>query len=316
MQQVILLFFFTVFCSPGWAESTPLPLSFEYEVGYWQAREGGLAFTTQPSDVFTTIDYTESSLVSPTFHWNVGFDLGLAYEFMPSWAVSLDWMYLHAKGTGSQNTTEFEGIFPVRSIFDGVTMLDYARQAEAFWKLEFNRLNVDFVKSWQPYSFFSTSLVTGLSNVWIAQRGYVNYSGGSFAAGVDENLMSSHCFAIGPKLGVIPKFFLGKGFSLYGLFSMACFGAFFHDKQQETFALQEKASSHHDQTVFRWNFDASSGFEWKKFFPKKQFTLSLELGWDYFYFNRQNVFKHAQIHLSSQGNLIISGGHFKLGWIF
>jgi hypothetical protein len=263
---------------------------------YWQSHEGGLSFVTQPSSVFTTTDYTTTSLVGPNFAWKPGFRLTADFAFPCSdWALGMHWICYNGSAAKSIAAPSFEGMFPALSINEGTLVGDFATGANMTWKLKSNILDLlaETTASWKDR--FALGAMLGLRSAWFYQSIHTTYHGGSFNAGPDLVEMKSHFYGIGPRVGLVPIAFLPCNFSIYGGGGASFFYGFFSVKESEEFVGVEVGSIHRSPQGFRWNGDAKAGLLWAYNFRDPCLTLIVDVGGDYLFFNRQNAFRRAEV---------------------
>jgi hypothetical protein len=285
---------------------------------YWFSQQNGLGYTTKPESTFTTSDFSKGNLVHPHFDWEPGFRIDAAYKFKEShWTLGADYIWYHGKAHGSKSAEVTEGMFPALSFSDDTLPSDYIDKASMHWRLHANLFDVYAAYEWLCSSSFSITPSLGLRNVWLHQKAKADYSGGTFAAGTDTVHLKSRFYALGPRLAFKPQFFWGKCFSFYSEGGISVFGGWFNVHQNEEFLDVTRAKLHRKLTKVRWSLDATAGIVFSHD-TSKNTQVSLDLGFDYMIFFRQNQFEHgSQYHLRSQGTaLTLYGAHAALGLRF
>lgn len=293
--------------------SSETSLYFSGALLYWQSHEEDLSFTNQPSSVFTTTDFTKTSLVGPNFSWEPGFRVTADVGFPCSrWALGFHWICYNGKADRSKTAGEFEGMFPVLSINPDTLVGDYTTSASTNWKLRTNFLDILAEATISCSNRFSLVPSIGLRNAWIFQSLHTTYTGGSFNAGSDVVRMRSDFYGIGPRFGLTPWISLPKGFGLYAGGAVSLFYGFFRITETETFVDKEIGNIHKSPQGFRWNGDATIGFLWQYLFSESCMRLILDIGGNYLFFNRQNNFTRAEEIGSASGDLSLYGVHGSL----
>ncbi len=286
-----------------------LPISVDYALLYWKAIEQGLGFTNASSDVPTTSDFTERSLVRPDFEWNYGLRLGAGYAPSSSSLIDVNWVHYHGRSHQHQHADVLYGMFPAFSLNEDSLKGDYVTSAEIHWNLTLDIIDALYHKNFDYGKWFSIAPNIGIRSVWIAQHGDVSYKGGTFNAGEDFISLGSHFYGIGPRIGIDPRVHFGSHFSLYGKAAAALFYGWFHVQQEEEFVGIDLAHEARRIDGCRWNIDLTGGIEWARLVNSKRWHLDIDLGIDYLFFNHQNEFEHNR-HMSGQGkNLHVWGGH-------
>ena len=90
---------------------------------YWTAKQESLNYTNEPSDIFTSMDFTSTDLIAPSFDWNSGFRVAAAYALpCSSWVGGLQYTQYNNNAHGHREADDSEGIFPTL-VFDSATIV-------------------------------------------------------------------------------------------------------------------------------------------------------------------------------------------------
>jgi hypothetical protein len=236
---------------------------FSYSLLYWDANEKGLGFTNAPSNVLVTDNFTKTAKVNPSFDWEFGLRLGVGYT-RSKWTYAAYWTYLKSKAQGDKTVDSdapaWEGIFPVWS--PSALQSDYVSSANAKWRLNTNI--GDLIAQYHYlYKWLEILPIMGARVVGLDQKLTAQYSGGTFATGIDVNTLKSQYYGAGPRLGVDLIAALGKGFCLFGRGAVApIFGQFqLHQEEKYLEAIQFDNST--NQYHFVLSTDYEVGLGWK-----------------------------------------------------
>lgn len=256
---------------------------FSYSVLYWQGKEHGLEYTNQPSNIFVTDDFTQTSVISPSFQWEPGVRLGLGYTQSDcQWTYQAGWTYLQSKGYGQKNVSGWEGMFPLRSLSPDTLQSDYVTSAQSKWHLSTNlgdllaQYNWDFAKPFAGVRFASLN-----------QKFKAKYAGGTFYSGTDVNTFRCQYYGAGPRVGVNLDGCVGAGFSLFGRAAIApLFGNFDIDETEKYLGASRfdlSKNTYHFllstdyELGFQWKgelIDVGAAWEWQEFFYANQWIGS------------------------------------------
>jgi Legionella pneumophila major outer membrane protein precursor len=137
----------------------------------------------------------------------------------------------------------------------------------------------------------------GLRSAWIQQHGHVAYEGGMFLMGIlqpgislngtDYIEMKNNYWGMGPRVGIIPRLILGKGFGLNAETAISGLYGFFTIRQEESYLQTTRFSYHQHLNRFRWVGDLSAGIQWKAFFDQERYALTFKADWEYHIFFHQ-----------------------------
>jgi hypothetical protein len=293
-------------------EGIPQQVSLRGGFLYWFAKQNGLNFTNHSQSVFTTSDFTRSTLVHPDFEWKPGFELGTNYGFEDTfWSVDLDFIYYRGNARGHKSAEENKGMFPALSFADNTLSSDYVTSAKTEWHLSTAILDATGAYEWQCNQWFSLIPSIALRDVWIRENIHATYRGGTYNAGSDVVRMRSRFYGVGPLLGLTSNFNVWDIFTLYGSASASYLAGWFHIRQKEIFLSKTRALLERDVFGGRWNGNFTLGVTLGTDFEKNTKSVELDLGFDYLFFTRQYEFVHgSQFSLPKRGKaLILYGFH-------
>jgi hypothetical protein len=279
---------------------------------YWFAKQNGLSFTNHSQSIFTTSDFTRSTLVHPDFEWKPGFELGTNYGFEDTfWSVDLDFIYYRGNARGHKSAEKNKGIFPALSFADNTLSSDYVTSAKTEWHLSTAILDATGAYEWDCNSWFSLTPSIALRDVWIREKIHATYRGGTYNAGSDVVRLRSRFYGVGPLLGLSSSFNVWDIFTLYGSASASYLAGWFHVRQKEAFLSKTRALLERDVFGGRWNGNFTLGVTLGTDFEKNTKSVELDLGFDYLFFTRQYEFAHgSQFSLPKRGKaLILYGFH-------
>jgi hypothetical protein len=146
------------------------------------------------------------------------------------------------------------------------------------------------------------------------QKFNIAYEGGNFPVNGELLIrMKNKFWGLGPYLGCLANFALGKGISLFadGAISLL-YGEFYLHQDADTLSSKQKLLGNH--FIYRTSapiLDGSLGFRWQRSFPGTLKQLTLQLSWDQLLLFSQNQLQHfldrAHAVVCNQGDLSIAG---------
>jgi len=297
---------------------------------YWKPWEKALVATNKKSDVFTTDDFTKTSVDHPDFEWNLGYRLNGGYLFSSyCWDVEASWTHYtsHASQHKSSNGSSFLGMFPIWSLSDDVIAGDYVFGSNLNWKFNVNILDVQFGRYFNSLCWLELKPFVGLRSAWIRQHGHIAYQGGIFLIGIvvpgvslngtDYIKMRNNYWGMGPRVGIAPRIIIGKGFSFNGEAAVSGLYGCFNVKQKETYLNVIRFSHDEHLNRFRWMSDFAAGIQLKRLFKKERYGLTFKVDWEYHIFFRQFELETGNFNLiSGNRNLYLQGVTFSARFDF
>lgn len=269
---------------------------------YWTAKQEGLKYTNEPTDILTAIEFTDTSLVAPDFDWNSGFRIGAGYAVpCTGWVADLEYTQFNNFAKGHRFADDTDGFFPTLT-FDAaddsfvVFPEDYVTAAKSTWN--FNSYIFDIVGTypWSVCDCLTITPIIGVRNAWINQKVQGKYFGGLFEAGPCDVSLHSKFYGVGPMFGIAPVLHLGYGLSIYAEAAASFLFSWWDINQHEYFLDTEVAHFRKKPTNMRWSGDLNAGVNWV-FCPDwcaaiKLYTL--DVGFDFMYFSQQYAFEHGE----------------------
>lgn len=262
---------------------------------YLRAYEGGLSSVC---DDIQIINSTEGGVLvsrltgrahDPDFRWNLGFRIGVGYEFANSCSdVGVYWMHYNScTGSGSRER-KWDIDFDVVDVLWGYPCLTYC-----------------------PMNSMLT-LFGGLRWAGIDQKLRTN-----FVNSIDQSIITStgrleeDFFGIGPLFGVQGDIGIGCGFSLYGDIAVGILYGRFHVKSNRTIVSSTGVNIDHlrkHSEAFQPVVDAGVGIRWETYLSNCR-LLVLELG-----FEHHQYFNHNQF--CNYGDLSLNGLSLGVGLLY
>lgn len=310
-----------------WAEDAPKPPTkkeiFPALPHFWlsegvlcmQAKEKNLAFANQPQDISHS-NFTNTSLISPQFKWNIGMQIDLGYQPKKQFYF-VSWSYIQNSACGSKSTNRAAGFFPVLSLDPTLSSSNYVTSANFNWRLNTNLADIGAIFPWHPSRFFLLKTQLSLRLAFLYQKIKTYYGGGVFNEGTDALKMKNNFFGVGPRVALIPNIFLPAGFSLTGEISAYELLGRFYVMQEEIYLNQ--TLFYQTKVMARWRFglDAKAYLAWQKELLYKAILFSVQVGWKWRLFFDQNQIKQNAFHLSNNNdNLYLQGGFLSLSIAF
>ena len=264
---------------------------------YWYGSADGIGYTTKPSDVLTTEDFTKGHVVDPTFKWQWGFRLGIGYtQCDRQWTYKAYWTHIESKAHGhvtyNSDAPDFQGIYPIWSMSPDTLPNDYVSEASTNWHLHTDI--GDFIFQYN-YSCFCDQLTlmpfVGIRIVSLSQNLSAKYEGGTFFTGVDANKLHSRYYSGGPRFGLNLDYALAWGFSIFGRGAVAPLFGGSHNTQRETYLDAKRYHHSYNNNNVVCSTDYEVGLRWKGLvlpcWPDIVLSASWE-GQEFFYANKFN----------------------------
>jgi hypothetical protein len=289
---------------------------------YWTAYEEGLGFTDKSSYILTTDNFTNTSLIKPDFHWEYGFRLQGGYTPpCSSWTYKLGWTYLASKATGQHNVDSnapsFLGIFPIWSMSPNILEGDYVSTSKMRWYLHTNL--IDFVSQYS-FNFFECLKVCPLLGIRCAilnQKLHTEYSGGTFASGVCDDIMRNRFVGVGPRLGADATWNMGWGFSLYGLVAGTPMYGWYHISHKDEYLEAELFKRVSNVNQLAVSVDGQIGLQWKGKVLKNWPAFNVMLSWEeHVFFNQNRLYRGEYDFFKKDRDLILQGITLSVSFCF
>jgi hypothetical protein len=295
------------------------------DVLFWIPHEDGVVLTNRKTDLFTVNNITLQPALHTKFDWDFGARVGFGYLISreEAWDTSLHWTYYSARASKRSDTRNdiAEGSFTIWSLSSDIIPYDWIANAKLHWELNLNLLDFDFGRAYS-FQWFHIRPYTGLKSAWISQDLSVRYGGGIFAngpdlyamsnnAGYDQIHMANNYWGLGPMLGIIEQFDLGKGWRIYGNACGSLTGGYFHLVQDEMYLMNTRFHKDTSPGAGRWIIDTVAGVSWSTFLSSERYALSFDLGWEYHIFFHQFALQRDRFGLVPENrNLSVMGGVF------
>jgi len=281
--------------------------SFSDALLYWEAYEHGLGFTTKPSDILTTDDFTHKKVVNPTYKWQWGFRLGAGYTMCDRlWTFQGYWTHLDSRAHGDKSVNsdapDFQGIFPVWSLSDDTLASDYVSAANTSWRLHTNIADIQAEYNWMGLLCDKLTVMPflGLRGVGLTQSMKVKYAGGTFFTGVDINKLHSRYYGGGIRGGVNLDYYLTCGFSLFGRAAVAPLFGVEHLHLREKYFHTERYFHTSEKYKFMLSTDYQIGVRWKGLVLDNWPYFILSASWEGQEFFFANQFTRSRFNFFSK----------------
>lgn len=306
--------------------------SFTSEVLFLKPCEDGLAYGTQVNvDTNANPDRIKARIKKPHFKWDIGFRLGLNYQFDCScWGLGFYWTYFnthtHSKHTLSRTDTSFfvPGYAAVQ--FGSILGPSPITEARTGWKKNIDLFDLEFGRDFCLEHCLTIRPHIGLRGAWIQNHYRVRY----FAPfeGAVEDVQSlrlrTDYEAVGVRGGLDSQWDLGSGVSLYGKAAISALAGFYDVRSRlrnvtvtpepdENQVFNVQHADHKDHfCACRAITDLALGLRWTICFCNDALIWTINAGWEQHHFVNLNEFedliKNPQFH---RGDFCLRG--FTLG---
>ncbi len=281
-----------------------------FDLLYWKSWEKALVATNRLSNVYTTDDFTQTSLVHPHSDWDLGYRLDCGYIFSKNHLWDIEGNFLHYASFASYHKASgnsYEGMFPIWSLSSDVISGDYVFGTALNWK---STLNMADIQAGRCFSFFDRLYLKpffGLRLLCLDQHGHVNYKGGMFLIGIvqpevsingtDYINMENNYWGMGPRVGMQGQLHIKKGVGLSGLAAIAFPYGSFYVKQKEVYLNTVRYFHQEHIDRFCWVADFSGGVYWKMPFLQDRCAFTIGADWEYHLFLHQFELKRDAFDL-------------------
>lgn len=264
---------------------------------YQEAHVGGTEFVYTDQDPAATLPI-RGRVKDIDFDWDWGFRVGIGANVEhDNWDVNL-W-YTHFDSSGSKSVDGgFNGsLIPLKSsasivgACNGFTEFEYSTIAKSQFDADFNIINLELGR---PY-FISRDLSfrphLGLESTWIDLQQVTRYSGGNLDVNTVHVKGESDFWGLGPRGGLDSKWFLAKGFNIFGNLAAALLYGRFDVDHREKFSLCQntnRISLSANTHKFVPTVQVQLGLGWDRYFNDQKQHVGIRLGYDASYFWRAN----------------------------
>lgn len=281
---------------------------------YWGGFEQGLGYTNKPADVLTTDDFTQNSVINPTFKWEWGFRMGIGYtQCDHQWTYKAAWTHLESKAHGrtsyNSGPPDFLGIYPIWSMSPDTLASDYVSTASANWHLHTDI--ADFIFQYNYGCFCDRLMVmpfVGIRGVLLSQKLTAKYEGGTFFSGIDENTLRSRYYSGGPRFGLNADYYLACGFSIFGRGAVAPLFGTFHNTQHETYLSNTRYEHSNTNNPVVLSTDYEIGLRWRGLIIENWPYILLSVAWEGQEFFFANKFNRGQFNFFSKNRALYLQG--------
>jgi hypothetical protein len=129
--------------------------------------------------------------------------------------------------------------------------------------------------------------------------------------------MENNYWGIGPLLGIMPQFDLGKGWRIYASAAGSFTGGYFHLFQDEVYLTNTRFFKESYPLAGRWTLDTAAGISWATFLASEKYALTFNLGWEYHLFFHQFALQKDRFGLVPDNrDLSLLGGVFSARFDF
>lgn len=243
------------------------------------------------------------------FDWDWGIKAGLGYNFEhDNWDIYLNYMWLDTSGSKSVSSGLNSSVIPLKG-FPGIVNgclapfgnFTFATIAKSQFDADYNILNLELGRNY----FISPKIAFrphwGLQSSWIDLEQVVRYSGGELPVttnqdgGIGVNTVhvrdDSDFWGLGPRVGINTKWFIGKGFNIFGDAAGALLFGRMDVDHREKFSLcpeESRISIDANRHQFVPTMQLTMGLGWDRYFNDNQNHVMLRVGFDSQYFWRAN----------------------------
>jgi hypothetical protein len=263
----------------------------EADLLYLRAFEGGLfsvCDTTEIND--TTVDGIVVSRLNgrghnPNFEWNLGYRVGVGYEFVNScYDIGVYWTHFKPNTKSSGHSSSYSG---------------YRNSYK--WSLDFNVVDLLFSYNWSSSPCFVLTPFGGVRFAEISQNLHTH-----FLSTINDSLITSHghikqtLTAVGPIFGLEGDLGIGCGFSLYGNLSVGVLYGKFRVKSHSTEEFNDTINIDHLRgwpQAYQAVTDAEIGIRWRTCYCNNN-VLIVELGLEqHRYYNHNQFCGYGDLNL-------------------
>ncbi len=257
----------------------------------WQLKEGG-------SDYSLSLSPTHAKAAHSHFDWSFGFRTGAGYHMEHDrwdWYVNFTWFQTQA--SDSTRSLGVDGLSPLK----GFGLPNAANSIRAHWNVHYYVLDLELGRSFFVNRFLSFRPQVGIESAWIYQRRryWIRTDPDPTTGIFGENIYGkNNFFGIGPRAGIQGTFSFNSHFYLMSALNSSLQWGQFDDHLSETLlstgsniAQVDLSSGLHRPLP---NVQMTLNFGWESNLCQDQFHLSIQLGYEFQYWWRQNQFLNEQ----------------------
>lgn len=295
-------------------ESQKSGCRFYSDLLFWTAHSDGIGFTTKPSDVLITDNFTKKSVVNPTYDWRWGYRVGGECKFccLPL-TIQGSWIYLKSKAHGQRSHNsgppEYLGIYPIWSMNPGSLASDYVSSACSHWHLTTNIVDLNFQYDGVcPWHCIFIKPFLGVRFASLNQKLSAKYEGGIFYSGQDYNQLRCRFYGLGPRFGVNGEYELPCGFSIIGRAAFSPLYGRFRNNHRETYLRNAIYHRSSQSNHFVLSTDFEIGIRWKGTLVDCFPNMIVDVAWEGQEFFSANRFNRGKYHFFSKNRALFLQG--------
>ncbi|MEI8300449.1 MAG: Lpg1974 family pore-forming outer membrane protein [Chlamydiota bacterium] len=259
---------------------------FSMDVIYWKAFIGGSEFVTTNNTLNTQLPIV-GSIKSDSLDWNWGLKAAIGKVFdYDQWGVVGEWTYFNTNGSSKVHGGVENALIPLRGSY-----AQSIQRAYSWMNMDFMNLDINLCR----YYFTSSTLAfkprVGIKNTWNKLQQQVFYSqGASLLGNLAYTLDKSKMWGIGPNAGIDTTWYLGKNFSILGLFSVSTLYSYFRVNEKSIVTTHPELSLQLTEKHHRFipNLQWRLGLGWNRYFSNRQRRVDLSLAYESLYYFRLN----------------------------
>jgi len=290
---------------------------------YMKVSEDGLDYGLTDDFIFgsnpTIGDILGFSSKSQKWDWRLGFRVGFGgYLIHDSWNINATWTYVRIKADAQETIESGMGIVPLFLPHLGFV----TSSASARWSGDINTFDIMTGKPYHVSRYFISNPMFGIRAVWIDQDFHARYFNG---LNKYNAFLKNDFWGVGIRALYYAEFLLSKNWNIFSkIAGCILFGKFDTDSHSEpvtsTWGLSVKDTFYSVQP----NAEITCGINWKKFFHKDQYRISVHAAYEFHHFWEQNQGKisfmnfppTAAILQTPKGDLSLNGFSFGINLDF
>lgn len=301
---------------------------------YWKGEQDGLVYgintsvplpTIPPTSGGADITSTDSSalnniidarFLNPKFKWDLGFKLGIGYDFACHDGWDINFLWTNFRGRASSNCCDSQvdpsdnrSLLPLWSDFTSqvASPVLFASQIDAHWNLKLNLADLELGREFWNSKYLTLRPHAGLRFAWIKQTFDLLHQGGSWSAQTttpatnsvlptnNEVKLRNKFKGVGLRGGLDSVWHLCHGFSLFGNTALSIvYGRFkVSERERNRLALSPfgKNTVLEATDSFRSPkgiLDLALGLNWATMFCECKYRFQIALAWENHLFFDQN----------------------------
>ena len=272
--------------APAWPITKAPSYMLSVDVLYWKTLVGGTSFVATNTTTSTGLPIS-GFVKNEALDWNFGIKASVGKILKHDvWGLFAEWTYYTTHGSSKAAAGITSTLTPLRGSY-----AESVQRASSQMKMFFTSLDVSLCRYYFISAYLAMQPLLGIKNTWNKLQQDITYSLG-------ENLLTnlattcdlSKMWGIGPNIGLNTSWYLGKDFSITGLFCASTLYSYIRSFETSLVSAHPELSLQlsDKQHLFLPNLQWRLGLGWNRYFCQKTRRLDINLAYEALYYFRLN----------------------------